>query len=226
MPASEAGSPGHPIRVLVVDDHRMFAESLVRLLEDESDIEVVGTAARISEATEVVASTTPDMVLLDYLLPDGDGTRAIDEIRRIAPETRIVVLTALNDETVLMAALGAGCDGFVTKDRAADELVHAVRAVAAGEVQIPADLLARALPRLRHGEGDGGALTRRELEVLELLAEGMPNPEIAGRLHISINTVRNHVQNLLTKLGAHSRLEAVALGIRQGLVRGPGRRQR
>lgn len=226
MPANEAGSPAQAIRVLVVDDHRMFTENLVRLLDDEHDIDVVGTAARISEATDAVARTTPDIVLLDYLLPDGDGTLAIHEIRRIAPGTKVVVLTALNDEAALMAALGAGCDGFVTKDRASDELVHAVRAVAAGEVQIPPDLLARALPRLRRRESNARTLTRRELEVLELLAEGMSNPEIAGRLHISINTVRNHVQNLLTKLGAHSRLEAVALGIRQGLVSGPGRRQR
>ncbi len=225
MPAKEAGPPAEAIRVLVVDDHRMFAESLVRLLEDERDIEVVGTATRISEATEAVARTAPDLVLLDYLLPDGDGTKAIHEIRRVAPGTKVVVLTALNDERALMAALGAGCDGFVTKDRASDELVHAVRAVAAGEVQIPPDLLARALPRLRGGDDAAGALTRRELEVLELLADGMPNPGIAAHLHISINTVRNHVQNLLTKLGAHSRLEAVALGIRRGLVAGPGRRQ-
>ena len=132
------------------------------------------------------------------------------------------MVTAFTDDATLAVVIGARCDGIVTKDRAADELVRVLRAVDRGEAAIPPELLQRALPGLR-GDGAIGGITRRELEVLGLLAEGLSNAAIGARLHISPNTVRNHVQNLLAKLGASSRLEAVSLGVGRGLVRaGPG----
>jgi DNA-binding NarL/FixJ family response regulator len=206
-------------RVLILDDHRMFADSLVHLLGLEADFEVVATATTIEEAVPVAAAAQPDIALVDYLLPDGDGVRAVQALRAVTPATRLVVLTALTDHATFAAVLDSGCDAFVTKDRAADELVDAMRAVSRGETVFPPDLLARTIPAARGASGRRDTMTRRELQVLALLAEGASTREISQRLGISTNTVRNHVQNLLGKLGARSRLEAVAIAKRSGMVR-------
>jgi DNA-binding NarL/FixJ family response regulator len=215
----DADSRAGSMKVLVVDDHRMFAESLVRLLSDEADIVVSGIAGTVAEAREAARADPPDVVVLDYRLPDGDGARAAELIRHESPDASMVVLTGYSDEEALLAAIEAGCSSFVTKDKAADELVAAVRAAYAGESVISPGMLGRVLPRLRHdSEAGKPALTPRELEVLGLLAEGLSNAAVAERLVVSVNTVRNHVQNVLTKLGAHSKLEAVTLASRRGLV--------
>jgi DNA-binding NarL/FixJ family response regulator len=133
----------------------------------------------------------------------------------------VVLLTSNADEDVLVSAIEAGASGFVTKHKPAAEVTAAIRAAAGGEMLVSSDMLARLLPRMNRTTERKGAydLTARELEVLELLADGTPNQELAARMGISRNTVRNHVQNLLTKLGVHSRLEAVALATREGLLR-------
>jgi DNA-binding NarL/FixJ family response regulator len=206
-------------RVLVVDDHLMFAELLGEVLHDHDDIVVTAYVTTGDEAVDAARRDAPDVVVLDYLLPGEDGVAVAARLRCVAPEIGIVMLTGLDDDTVLSAALLAGCTGFVTKDRATRELVEAVRAVRDGRGAIDPGAIAR-LATMRHDATAGHAtgLTQREQEVLALLAEGSTTREIASRLFISLNTTRNHVQRLIAKLGAHSRLEAVAAARRAGLL--------
>jgi DNA-binding NarL/FixJ family response regulator len=210
------------IGVLIVDDHRVFAESLARLLSDEEGVEVVGVVNEGSEAIELAAQLRPRVVLMDYRMPDRDGIAITTEIKRRNPEIMVVMLTAATEDRVLLAAIDAGCSGFLTKDRAAAEVAEAVRAAAAGEALISPGLLARLLPKLNRTQRAIGAdLTERELEILGLLARGWNNKLIAGELYLSVNTVRNYVQSVLTKLGAHSKLEAVSTAVREGIVAFP-----
>ena len=209
-----------PIRVLVVDDHRMFAESLVSLLEREQDLKIVGQATSIADLRRVLPDCEPDVVLMDYRLPDGDGIEGTLLVREHHEDAHVVMLTGMSEDSVLLRAIEAGCAGFVTKDNAVDEAVAAIRAAATGEAVISPQMLSRLLPKLRREREQEAAtpLTPRESEILSLLAEGLANQAIAERLTISLNTVRNHVQNLLSKLDAHSKLEAVAVAVRLGLL--------
>lgn len=214
-----AGEDGAGIAVLIIDDHRMFAEGLGRLLDAEDDISVVGIAERGGEGVALAARLNPAVVLVDHYMPDQDGVVTAAEIRRHDPTTLVVMLTGSTDEHVLLAAIEAGCSGYLTKDRAAAEVADAVRAAAAGEALISPDLLARLLPRLtRTRTPVGSDLTERELSLLVLMAEGATNKVIADRMYLSVNTVRNYVQSILTKLGAHSKLEAVATSVREGII--------
>ncbi len=221
---SGAESTQPTIRVLVVDDHQMFTESLVRLLGDETDVIVCGTAQTSSEAVEAVRSDRPDVVLLDYQLPDVDGATAARDILAVAPGTRIVVLTGFADAASIHAALEAGCAGFLTKDRAASELIGAVRAAHAGESPISSDSASMLLSQLGTRSDAGApsvALTDREKEVLVLIAQGLSNQAIADEMFISVNTVRNHVQNVNRKLGATSKLETASIARQRGLIARP-----
>lgn len=208
------------VRVLVVDDHRMFAESLVRLFSDEDDLDVVGVAASAREALELTTELQPDVVVLDYKLPDLDGAATVEVLRNASKNTEIVMLTGYADDSALATALQAGCSGFVTKDKAAEELLNTVRAVATGRAAIPTELLKSMVPRIAGARTPlvGADLTAREREVLELLAFGLSTDAICDQLCVSRNTVRNHTQNVIRKLGAHSKLEAVAIATRAGLV--------
>lgn len=217
--------PASAITVLLIDDHQMFSDSLARLLRDEEGIEVVGTAANGEDGIRAATTLEPAVVLLDYQLPDQDGAAVAAEIRRRNPATMVVMLTGSTDDRTLLAAIDAGCSGFLTKDRAATEVAAAVRAAAAGEALISPALLARLLPRLNRTHRSVGAdLTGREREVLVLLAEGLTNKAIAGSLNLSVNTVRGYVQSILTRLGTHSKLEAVATAVREGLIDYPAGR--
>jgi DNA-binding NarL/FixJ family response regulator len=210
------------IGVVIIDDHRMFAESLARLLADEEGITVVGTAQTGVEGIELVGRLQPRVALVDYHMPDIDGVQIITAIKRRDPTIMVVMLTASTDDQVLLAAIDAACSGFLTKDRAADEVAIAVRAAAAGEALISAAVLARLLPRLNRVQPAlGPDLTAREHQILELLAQGWTNRAIAAELHLSLNTVRNYVQYVLAKLGAHSKLEAVSTAVRTGLISYP-----
>ena len=207
------------VRVLVVDDHRMFAESLARLLGDEDGIEVIGVAASSEEGVGAVRRLKPDVVLVDYRMPDRDGVETAATIKELDPSCMVVMLTGSEDDRVLLGAIDAGCSGFLTKDRAAGEVARAVRAAASGEALISPAQLARLLPRLSSKKTEVGTdLTRRELELLTHLARGSSNKAIAADLHLSLNTVRNYVQSVLTKLDAHSKLEAVATAVREGII--------
>jgi len=219
------GRPGgaDDVRLLIVDDHDMFADSLRVALSAEPDLTVVGTAATLAEARSMVVSTAPDVVLLDHRLPDGLGVDSIAELKTLRPDAKIVVLTAVAEDSMLVTATEAGCAGFILKTSPLDELVTAVRTAAAGEIMVSSELLARLLNRLHHQhERPAHDLTGREREILELIAEGLTNGAIAKRLYISVNTVRNHVQSVLAKLDAHSKLEALSVAIREGLIDPPG----
>lgn len=218
----EVEVPIEPIVVVIVDDHRMFAESLGRLLGLEPDIEVAATIAEAAGVAAAIERHRPQVVLLDNGLPDASGTEVARQIKEQAPTTMVVMITGSGDDRVLLAAIDAGCSGFLTKDRAAGEVAQAVRHAAAGEVVIPPVLLARLLPQMnRAHRGVGADLSPRELEVLELLATGAANKAIAQQLFLSVNTVRNHVQQILQKLDAHSKLEAVATAVREGIISYP-----
>src|SRR5438067_1956174 len=206
------------ITVLVTDDHAMFAQGVVRSLQEEDDIVVVGTAGSVEESVAAARMHAPDVVLMDYELPDGTGVDAAERIKAELPETKVVMVTSYTDEGVLVRAIEAGCSGYVTKHKVIEEVVSAVRAAAAGEALISPAMLARLRPTKR---GVGADLTSREIEVLSLLAEGLANQAIADKLVISVHTVRHHVQNIITKLQAHSKLEAVATAAREGIIRYP-----
>jgi DNA-binding NarL/FixJ family response regulator len=210
------------IRVLLVDDHRMFAESLARLLTDEGDIDVVGVATSGAAALSMAANLRPRVVLVDHQIPDQDGVSVAAELKHRDPETMVVMLTGSTDDRVLLAAIDAGCSGFLTKDRGAAEVAESIRVAAVGEALISPALLARLLPKLNRTRRTlGSDLTQREIEILNLLVDATPNKAIAVELHLSLNTVRNYVQSILTKLGAHSKLEAVSTAVREGLVNYP-----
>ena len=208
-----------PIRVVLVDDHEMFTESLARVLAWGRDIEVLGIGATAAAGIRLAAQHQPDVVVLDYHLPDGEAPDVIAAVLAACSSARVLVLTGASEQRSLLAALDAGALGFVTKDRAVDELVTAVRQVNAGEAFVPAAMLGALLPRLTQRDDRLGAgLSTREREVLACLQSGMANAAIAEQLFLSVHTVRHHVQNLLLKLGAHSKLEAVAIATREGLL--------
>jgi two-component system, NarL family, response regulator DevR len=220
MPEQPAGGEtDRPIRVLVVDDHDVLASSLAMVLNAEADIVAVGVANTLDQARMLVRTAQPDVVLLDHRMPDGDGVSAIPGLRALRPTMGIVVLTASAADHVLMAAIEAGASGFLSKTRSIDEVTAAVRAAAAGESVISPEMLARLLPRFQRAGGHGAAdLTDREREVLSLVAEGLSNAAMAERMVVSVHTVRNHIASMSAKLGAHSKLEALSIAVRQGLL--------
>lgn len=205
------------IRVVVIDDHAVFAESISTALAAFPDVEVVGVGHSRADAVALVGSAEPDAVLLDYRLADASGADVIRSLHEVVPELTIVVLTAAVDERTLAEAMDAGCSAYVTKDQSLDAVIGALRSAVAGRAVFPPDLL-RAVLRRRTQRQVEWDLSPRELEVLALLAEGLTNKAIAARLVLSLHTVRNHVQNILGKLGAHTRLEAVAIATRAGLL--------
>jgi len=206
-----------PTRVLIVDDHAMFCELVATVLSQHDDLAVAGVATTGDEAVAHFHDEAADVVVLDYRLPDGDGIAVARRIRREAPDVPIVMLTGLPNDELLRAAVLAGCTGFVSKDKAVADLVDAVRSVREGRNAIDPIDMAR-LAAARRSARERYDLTPREREVLRLLADGLTTREISESLFISNNTARNHVQRLLTKLGAHSRLGAVAIARRAGLV--------
>lgn len=214
-----SGTATRPVRVLIVDDHEVLASSLALVLDAEDDITTVGVATTLEQGRTLVGTADPDVVLLDHRMPDGDGVAAIPGLRAVRPDVGIVVLTASAADHVLIDAIEAGASGFLSKTRSLDEVTAAVRAAAAGESVISPELLAKLLPRFGRGKATpADELTEREREVLALVAEGLSNAAIAERMVVSVHTVRNHIANLSAKLGAHSKLEALSIAVRRGLV--------
>jgi DNA-binding NarL/FixJ family response regulator len=205
-------------RVLFADDHQMVAAGLAAAVGDEDGIEVVGIAGTLSAALDMARALTPDVVVLDYRLPDGDGAQGTRQLRALPSPPQVVVLTAAADDRMLREALSAGCCGFLTKGGDLDDLTGAIRAAAAGEAVFSPDVVAR-LARLSRGDPrPEEALSPRELGVLRAMARGATSTEIARELSLSEHTVRNHIRNVLAKLGAHTKLEAVVAAARAGLV--------
>ncbi len=200
----------------------MFADSLVRLLQLETDFEVLEPCVNAAGALQLLETSLPDLALVDFNLPDSDGVQLTRDLLARAPEMRVIMLTGLSDELVMLRAIEAGASGFLTKDRAATDLTDSLRLVARGDPLITPEVFARVLARLpRHRTPPVSALSDREREVLQLMAEGLTTRAMAEHLFLSVNTVRNYSQAVLTKLGAHSKLEAVALAVRSGIIDPP-----
>jgi len=211
------------IRVLIVDDHAVFCQALATMLRTEPEIEVVGQAGTVRGAIDEARTLQPDVVLLDVHMPDGSGIEAAAAIKKNRPQTQVVILTSDDEESVLQSAVQVGVTGYLSKHESAAQVVEAVRSAARGEALIAPYMLARLLHGLQKKDEPGPAtpLTPRELAVLRELSLGHDNEKVAKTLSMSPNTVRTHVQNILSKLDVHSKLEAVSRGIRAGWIRIP-----
>jgi DNA-binding NarL/FixJ family response regulator len=209
------------MRILIIDDHRLFAEA-VRTALSGNGLEILPVASTGREGVEAARSHRPDLVLVDLVLPDTSGIDVGRRILRDCPEARVMAVTGLNDTGILQQVMRAGFHGYLTKDSPIALLVESIHAVASGQMVIPHRLAAGAAGDKTSAERDAELLakqlTPRERSVLILLVEGSASEEIALRLSISPNTVRTHIQNILTKLQVHSRLEAAAFAVRYGLV--------
>ena len=199
------------IRVLLVDDHEVVRRGVRDLLDNERDIDVVAEAGTVAEALTVAAARKPDVAVVDIRLPDGDGVALCRKLRAQPDGPRCLVLTAFDDERVILDAIDAGVSGYLLKQVRGQDLVTAVREVAAGHSLLDPVTTARVLDRMRHNETDELAnLTERERKVLELLGEGLTNRQIAERLFLAEKTVKNYVTSVLAKLGMQRRTQAVA----------------
>jgi DNA-binding NarL/FixJ family response regulator len=220
---------GGKVRVLIVDDHAMVRQGLRTFLElqdtSELPIEVTGEAANGLEAVELARITQPDIVLLDLVMPGMDGLQATPKIMACSPRSRVIILTSFGEEDKVLPAIRAGAQGYLLKDIPPNELVHAVREAYLGKVQLHPEIARKLMsvvaakeepsashPMSRSGDG----LTEREQEVLALIADGLNNREIAGKLVISEKTVKTHVSSILGKLGLADRTQAAIYALRQG----------
>jgi NarL family two-component system response regulator LiaR len=206
-----------PIRVLLADDHSVVRQGLRMFLSLDSDLEIVGEAANGSEAVQMAHALQPEVVLMDLLMPVMDGITAITHLRRDLPEIEIVALTSVLEDTAVMGAIRAGAIGYLLKDTEADELRKAIKAAAAGQVQLSPKVAARLMREVQVPDSPE-SLTERETEVLRLLAKGCSNRELAQNLSIGEKTVKTHVSNILSKLGVPSRTQAALYAVRIGLV--------
>jgi len=211
-----------PIRVLIVDDHAVVREGLRTFLQLQDRIEVVGEAGDGEEALEQAARLRPDVILMDLLMPRLDGVSAMRELRTRASPSRVIVLTSFLDDDRLMPAIEAGAAGYLLKNVEPAELARAVRAAHAGEALLDPTVAARLVQRIAARPSATGfesrRLTRREHEVLELIARGRSNKRIASALDISEKTVKTHVGHVLAKLGVSDRTQAALLAVQEGLV--------
>ncbi|MEO8423706.1 MAG: response regulator transcription factor [Actinomycetota bacterium] len=213
------------ISVLIVDDHRAFGEALAMALGKEADLDIFEVTVDGESAIESAGARRPDVVLVDLQMPGIDGLETSRRIRAVSKETAVVVLTGSDDELALGRAIQAGAHGFLRKTAAVQDLAEAVRAAHRGEplnAHDEIEFALRRLRRLRAREDDIAQrfdrLTPRELQILQLLADGMGSDDITSQLDFSRNTLRTHIQNILTKLGVHSKLDAIVAAIRHGRV--------
>jgi len=216
-----------PITVLIVEDHRLMVEGLAALLGEAPELRVVGTASSVREAVEAARTLQPQVVLMDFRLPDGNGADATEKIRQERPQVAVLFLSADVSDEAMMRAVDAGACGYVSKGASADELTNAIRRAGEGEFLLPAATMSRLLARQREARRSEAAreklheeLTAREREILKMMAAGLDNYDIAEKLGIGYGTVRSHVRGVLEKLGARSRLQAVALARDTGLLNG------
>jgi DNA-binding NarL/FixJ family response regulator len=204
--------------VVIIDDHQLVSDGLGMLLDGEPDMEVCGYGRSVAESIWLAQQTDPDLVVMDFHLPDGTGLDAAIAIRRLRPDVRFVFLTRDDSVTARVAAVEAGAGAFVHKSRAASDLIEAVRQVGNGGSLISPSMIAGLLSRNGQLGVKRDSLTAREREVLKLMAEGASSREIADRLGISYATVRSHIRSFDTKLGVHSKIEAVAAAREMNII--------
>ncbi|WP_370249242.1 response regulator [Nocardioides sp.] len=226
VPGRPAAEP-EPIRVLVVDDQELFRRGLTMLLAVEAGLEVVGEASDGAAGAELAATTAPDVVLLDVRMPKKTGIEACLSIKEAVPTAKIIMLTVSDEEADLYEAVKSGASGYLLKDSSIEEVAQAIRVVADGQSLISPSMAIKLIDEFKQmsrperESGPALRLTERELDVLRLVAQGLSNKEIAARLFISENTVKNHVRNMLEKLQLHSRMEAVMYAVRENLLELP-----
>ncbi len=215
------------IRVLIVDDQMLMRQGLQTLLDLENDIQVVGQASDGTEAVAIVAQTKPDVVLMDVRMPRLNGVEATRQIRAQTPQTQVIILTTFDDDEYVFEGLRAGAMGYLLKDVSAEDLTDAIRRVARGEALIQPSIarkvvseFARLGAETKKTEANVllDPLSERELEILKLIAQGMSNREIAATLFITEGTAKNHISNILSKLGVRDRTQAVLRAQELGLV--------
>jgi DNA-binding NarL/FixJ family response regulator len=210
------------IRLLLADDHRMLREGLRRTMEEEG-LEVVGEAADGEEALRLAAALRPDVVLMDVTMPVLDGVEATRQLHEHLPEIPVVILTMHADREVLARAIRAGAAGYLVKDCSTDEVVHTVRVAASGETALSPELAASMLAEAHRLESPAEQLepiiSKREEEVLQLVADGLSTSEVAAKLYISIKTVKNHLASIYEKLDSRDRTQAVLRAVRMGIIR-------
>jgi DNA-binding NarL/FixJ family response regulator len=208
------------IRVVVVDDHALFRAGLVNLLHQMSELEVVGEAGDGEEAITIIQKTKPDVVLLDVNMPVMDGIETVQAIKK-SEDCQILMLTISKHDKDLFGAITAGADGYLLKSAEPDELLHAIQQVAEGKSVLSPEVTGRVLQVVSSGKNINAEsiLSKREMEVLDCLAEGMTSAQIASDLFISENTVKTHVRHILEKLEAGNRAEAVSKAVQLGIIR-------
>lgn len=219
-----------PLRTIVVDDHIILRDGIASILRAEPDFEIVAEAGSVAGALAAVRAHSPDLVLLDYSLPDGTGLEAIREIKAEYPETYVVLLTVHEEDDLLFEAFRCGASGYLLKNISAQDLLAKLRGLAQGDLALSAaeskrillEFARTASPRVADEE-ELIPLTGRELEVLRLIVMGYSNSEIGAELQISLHTVKNHVHNILGKLKANNRREAAEVAVSRRLVK-PGKR--
>lgn len=206
-----------PIRLLLADDHRMLRETLKRSMLEEG-FDVIGEASDGQEAVDLAEELRPDVILMDVTMPELDGVEATRRIVEAQPDARVVMLTMHADQDVIASAIRAGASGYLVKDCSFAEVATTVREAAAGEVsqQVAASMLREARVLVDDAES---VITKREIEVLQLIADGCATPEVAEKLFISQKTVKNHLASTYAKLDARDRTQAVLQAVRMGIVR-------
>jgi DNA-binding NarL/FixJ family response regulator len=205
------------LSILIVDDHPVVRDGLRGMLESQPDFEVIGEAADGDQAIKKVAELKPDIVLMDLRMPEVDGVTAIREIKGSQPETQILVLTTYDSDADILPAIEAGANGYLLKDSSREELYGAIRATARGDTVLAPTVAARLVGQMRAPAEE--RLSSRELEVLQLVAEGASNKDIASRLHISQATVKSHLIHIFGKLGVSDRTAAVTVALQRGIMR-------
>ena len=204
------------IRIVIADDHKVVRQGLRLFLRTDPELAIVGEAANGNEALALARELRPDVVLMDVLMPGINGIAATEAIRRELPDTEVLALTSVLEDASVIEVMRAGAIGYLLKDVDGEELCKAIRAAAAGRVQLAPEVVGMLLREFRTGHSE--PLTAREKEVLCLLGQGQTNREIASALHLKEETVKTHVSKILSKIGARSRTQAAIYALRSGLL--------
>jgi two-component system, NarL family, response regulator LiaR len=212
----------HAIRVMIVDDHALVRSGLEAFLLVQNDLKLVAQAKNGQQAVTLCAETQPDVVLMDMLMPGMSGIETISQIKKQYPQIQFIALTSYKDPELVKGALQAGAIGYLLKDVSSGELANAIRSAKADRPTLAPEATQALIQISTNGLSVGSDLTDREREVLNLMVDGLNNPDIAGRLVISKGTVKFHVSSILSKLGVSSRTEAVSLALQNHLIKKPG----